>query len=107
MDAWNDVSDTKVGQPEVNALSHVGRHDFAIDSRLHDDLIVSQTESEAYYSLNGNGKEIWELLATQTTVGEICAQLSKSHGLAPEDIEEDVLAFLNDLKDAGLLRLVG
>ena len=90
---------------EANDVVH--RSDAAFDSPVHDELILVQTQTDAYFSLGESGKEIWEFLATPMTVDALCCRIASAHDMVKGDVEYDVIAFLTDLKEANLIRIEG
>jgi len=66
-----------------------------------------QSQAESYFALKGTAREIWDLLATPTTVNSLCSRLSLAHSIEKSAIQDDVVAFLTELSDAGLIRING
>lgn len=48
-------------------------------------------------------KEIWMLLSEGKTVREIINRLSESYQVSKDDVEEDVIQFLNTLVEEGVI----
>lgn len=53
--------------------------------------------------LNETGTFIWRQLATDKTEDELCTALLSEYELSEEKAQEDVSAFVQRLKEAGLL----
>ena len=68
-----------------------------------EESVLLNVQSEEYYSLNDVGTRTWELIDGQTTTEEIAAKLAEEYEAPLADIEADVRALLQDLRDQGLL----
>ena len=79
------------------------RHDAVIASRVHDELILTHGETNVYFSLDGTGREIWELLASPINADALVIQIAGIHDLTPGEVESDVLGFLAELREARLI----
>lgn len=64
-------------------------------------LSVAQS---AYFGMDPIASRVWSLLDGQRSVGEICALLVSEYDVEPARCQEDVLAYLTDLRREGLLR---
>ena len=54
------------------------------------------------------GPHLWDALARDTRVDALVASVREQFDAAPdEDVEHDVMEFLNRLVDKGLVRVVG
>jgi len=78
---------------------------------LADDILYRQVENEAvllhipsgmYYSLNEIGVRFWEALRTQTLALAI-EQIVAEYRVEYSQIHHDLLTFLNDLADYGII----
>lgn len=56
-----------------------------------------------YYGLNAVASRVWELLETPKTVAQVCAQLSQEFEVAGPTCEAEVLKFVQDLTDNGIV----
>jgi hypothetical protein len=59
-----------------------------------------------YIALDDIGRRIWELLEQPERVDKLCESLSKEFKATPEQIAADVLPFLGELADEGLIQAV-
>ena len=59
--------------------------------------------SNSLYSLNETGRTIWELLAPDRSVIEICTRLAQGYSAPTDTIENDVQALLKDLLSIGII----
>ena len=56
-----------------------------------------------YYGLNAVASRIWELLDSPKTIAQLCAQLSEEFEVDAQTCEAEVLKFVQDLIDNGLV----
>ena len=54
-------------------------------------------------SINSVGAEIWNYLQTGETIAGIVEKISRKYDMAKNEIQEDVLAFCNQLTAQGIL----
>lgn len=66
-------------------------------------LLMMDMGGGGYFSLDDIGTAIWEHLAEPLSVQSLCEQLTAAYAVEPEVCRVDVLAFLNELVDAGLV----
>lgn len=76
-----------------------------MDARLaQDEAVLLHLDSGAYHELNPVGAEIWELLDGERGAGEITAELRARVMDPPEDLEEIVSDYLDELRERDLVR---
>jgi len=66
-------------------------------------LLIMSVEKGRYFSLNGVGTRIWELVETPTTQGALVQQLVTEFEVTPEVCAAQVAAFLAALRQRDLL----
>lgn len=59
-----------------------------------DEIVILETTSSTYYSLNGTGAELWHMMLDGTTEADLRQRLIAAHGLESEQAVADVQAFL-------------
>lgn len=69
-----------------------------VHETLDGETIVIHLETGSYYSLTGSGSEIWTLLESGGSAGQVCAELARRHRRPEEDIRIEVESFLADLE---------
>jgi Coenzyme PQQ synthesis protein D (PqqD) len=77
-----------------------------IVASVHDEVVMLSARAEAYFGLDGVGSEIWNMIEQPRRVRDICAQLVGRYEVEPQTCEDDLLKFLYELLDYGLIRLV-
>lgn len=60
-------------------------------------------ELEFIYNFQETGARIWELLDGKREVAEVVGLLSGEFGVAPEEVKVDLLEFLEQLEQEGLV----
>ncbi len=73
---------------------------------VDDELVVLDINGANYVGFDAIGRRIWERIAAPTRVDLLCNDLSTQFsGTAPQ-IQQDVIAFLNELAVGGLIDTV-
>jgi hypothetical protein len=70
-------------------------------------VVMMSIAREKYYSLDGVGGRIWELVAEPRSIGELCRQLLSEFDVDPAVCRADVAEFLTELLDEGLVEVSG
>lgn len=70
---------------------------------LEDCLLMMSVDQGKYFSLNGVGKRIWEILEVPTQPGTIVRQLVDEYDVPAETCAVQVDDFLKKLRERGLL----
>jgi hypothetical protein len=70
---------------------------------LGGEMILLDSGSGQYFSLNQTGTRVWELLRTGTTVEGICAALARLYNMPEKQAMSDLVPFLEDLAGTGLI----
>lgn len=65
--------------------------------------LIFDKERERFFVVNEVGKDILELLNRAAPIEEIVDGLSQVYGESPEIIRRDLFAFIDGLREAGLL----
>jgi hypothetical protein len=78
-----------------------------IAAPVENDLVMVDVERGYYYALDDIGTQAWEHLAAPISVAELCTLLLANFDVTPEQCEADVLAFLTELHQEGMVQIVG
>lgn len=78
--------------------------DEQVSTALGDETVILGMQDGVYYGLDAVGARIWALLATPHRVTDLVVTLSGEFEVAPDRLERDVLALLDDLADRRLIR---
>ncbi len=68
-------------------------------------MLASSDEVEHIFNLNQVGADVWERIDGKKTVKDIVGALVMEYEGEPEEVEGDVIEFLNDILDAGIIEL--
>lgn len=79
---------------------------LAVD--MDGETVMMDMESGNYFGINEVGSHIWELLESNQSIETIIDDV-KRHFEAKEDdnVQDDVLAFLNDMQEQSLVQVAG
>lgn len=77
-----------------------------VTATVDDALVMMSLEKGAYYGLDEIGSQIWSQLEAPTRVAALCDNLQAQYDVTRAQCEEDVLAFLQELLDEGMVRVV-
>ena len=87
--------------------SVIARVSDVTSAEVDDELLMMRLESDAYFGLDDIGARIWALLEQPVSVGAVCATLVREYDVTPEQCQRDVLRFLGDLAEKGLVHEPG
>jgi hypothetical protein len=57
------------------------------------------------YSFNETGSLIWRLLDAPRTVGEVVGAVAEEYQVDPEQVRQDVLRFMGEMRGVGLIEI--
>ena len=66
-------------------------------------LVIATLDDQVHEAV-GPAPDIWRAIEQPTAIGALIASLAETHTLAPEQIRDDVIAFLTDLVAAGAVQ---
>jgi len=89
----------------INMTTAVRPMDHVFAEQIGDELILLDSETEKYLSIDAIGAAIWGQLKSRSTIGEVVEQLTTEYAADRTVIERDVLAFVDRLADLGLVAL--
>lgn len=86
--------------------SVVRRSSPPLSTELDGEAVLMGIDSGRYYGLDTVGGDVWQRLATPSSVGDICATLAEDYDGDAAQIEHDVEALLIQVRDEGLREVV-
>ena len=89
----------------ISLESTVVRSADQVSTDLGDEVVILGLQSEEYFSLDGVGPRIWEMIQEPRTVQEILDAILNNYAVEPERCERDLLAVLGELADEGLIEI--
>ena len=90
----------------LDASSVFRRSTEQVSCNLDEEVAILDLEKSRYFGLAGVGAHIWLALEQPCSVGEICASVVDHFDVAPEACRDDVIKFLADLQEVGLVQTV-
>ena len=90
----------------MNLNTTIARANELMSSPVDDELVLLNLPRNNYIGLDRIGRRIWELLATPQRISDLCRQLGQEFAGEPEQIETDVLVFVDELVGEGLVRVM-
>ena len=73
-------------------------------SEIEGEVVALDLKNSTYIGINRAGGALWPLLLEGTDEESLVRRLVDSFGIATEVAERDVNAFVNDLRERGLLQ---
>jgi hypothetical protein len=81
----------------------VSRAEGFTTAPVRDELMMLNVEQGAYYSLDPIAAEIWNMLEQPSRVQALVEALQQRYAVEPAQCEADVLAFLGELQQNGMI----
>ncbi len=72
-------------------------------AELDDEVVLLDTRTGTYFSVDGVGTRIWAMLRKGTTEEQIVQRILREYDVEPDDARADATAFLRMLADRGLI----
>ena len=88
---------------EFSANTVIARKNDLPSTSVDNDLVILSLASNNYVGLDAVGRKIWESIETPCRVDQLCQLMSSSFSGAPSQIGNDVIAFLKELAEEGLI----
>jgi hypothetical protein len=89
-----------------DASSVFQRSTEQVSCNLDEEVAILDLEKSRYFGLAGVGAHIWLALEKPCSVDEICISVVDHFDVTPEVCREDVVKFLTNLQQAGLIQVV-
>lgn len=83
--------------------SVVARSPGLMDAEVGRDVVLMSVERGSYFALDPVAAAVWRRLESPVAVRALCASLHEDYDVSPEACLTDVLRFLEQLREAGLL----
>ncbi|HEX8065679.1 MAG TPA: PqqD family protein [Thermoleophilaceae bacterium] len=80
------------------------RTDDHVSAPLDEWLVMMDIDAGRYYLLDDVASFVWTRLATPTSVADLVDELCSHYDVAPSRCESDVLPFLIQLREKGLVQ---
>ena len=87
-------------------LAHrVSRSDQVMFQELDGEAVLLDLSGEVYFGLNEAGTRIWKLIEASPALAEVHRVLCRDYDADSLSIERDLLALMQSLAEAGLVRV--
>ncbi len=77
--------------------------DHVMSRQVGEDTVILDLGSGTYFGLDPIGARVWQLLADGTNVKQVVTTLLAEFDVAPEQLQQDVEALVDDLVGRGLV----
>ena len=83
----------------------LSQNDEVLAADMDGEVVMMHIETSEYYGLDSIASDIWQQLTRPTTVAELCTALQQKYEVDRATCVSDVLAYLNEMIDYGLLKI--
>jgi hypothetical protein len=90
----------------VQASAIPAQRERVVARRLGEEMVLLNTETEAYFTLNDVGARVWELIDGRQTVATIIRQLLAEYDVPETELQTDVDELLSQFADQQLITWV-
>ena len=87
----------------ININNVVSRRNDIDTTDLNGEIVMMDLEKGRYFSLNGVGSRIWEIIEKPIEVNKLVESLLEEYDVNRSECEENVLEFLGKLNDANIV----
>lgn len=82
---------------KIHSDSLLKRSANIVSSEIDGETVMMDSHFEKYFGMRAIGTRIWQLLEKETSLKDLCEQLTKEFDVQPEQCMEDITPFLNEL----------
>ena len=87
--------------------SVVARNNELLSAPVDREIVFLNTGIDSYVALDEIGRRIWDLLERPRPIAELVSELELEYSGSSETIASDVIAFLEELEDDEMVRIIG
>jgi len=73
---------------------------------VDNEVVILDTASEEYFGLDAMGAVIWQHLSEHGTLQKTYESMQEQYAVDDEQLEADICRFVQELVDAGLVKVV-
>ena len=81
----------------------VSRKPSLIAADVADEAILLDVDSGYFFQLNKSAARIWGLVENPRPLADLCGEMGKVFAVDPAECRRDVIEFVADMRDRGLL----
>ncbi len=96
---------TTTGRQRISGGTVLRRGSNHVETVLDDEVVMMSIEQGSYFALGGTAQDLWGLLDQPRTLDGLVASLTEKYQVDRDDCERDVLGFLTDLLESGLIEV--
>ncbi|MFA5966784.1 MAG: PqqD family protein [Sphingomonas sp.] len=85
--------------------SMIARNEALVAAQVGDQAMLMDLDSGAMFQLNRTGARIWELVETPCTLADLIAALERGFPGGGDTLRDDVVAFVAQMRETGLLEI--
>ena len=89
----------------MNIKSKITLSKNVFAQEIDEETIILDSVTQEYFSINEIGKVIWSLLEEKKNLEEIKAEMLDMYEVPEEQIEKDLLNFIQALEQKGLIKI--
>ena len=89
----------------MNIKSKITLSKNVFAQEIDDETIILDSVTQEYFSINEIGKVIWSLIEEKKNLEEIKAEMLDMYEVPQEQLEKDLLNFLQTLEQKGLIKV--
>lgn len=75
----------------------------AVYRRIDSEGVLINLQTERMFRLNETGARFWELLASEATIADVMAKLQEEYAVSERELETEIAALLQALREEGLV----
>jgi hypothetical protein len=83
----------------------VQRSQEPVTTSLDEELVMLDLRQSRYFGVDAIGHRVWDLMEQPVSVSDLCAALEREFDVTPNQCRNDVLAFLEQLREADLIEI--
>jgi hypothetical protein len=94
-----------LARPEITSSDVVVRTERHVSAPLGDVLTMMDIDAGMYYLLDDVAATVWAQLAQPTAVQDLVVALQRRYDVSADQCQSDVIPFLTQLHEKGLVRV--
>lgn len=87
----------------LSAQTIVSQAPNSLSADVAGEIVIMMVNSKNYYALDLIGSDVWGRLRAPRTVADLCDELKREYDAPRERIEQDIIALLAALAEAGAI----
>lgn len=87
-------------------INKIKRNDEVVWRVIDGEIVVLVPAERALHALTGCGSKVWELIETETTVGDIIQKICAEYEVEPQRAREEITEYIHKLAALNLVEIV-